>query len=303
MLHTPDLLTSMAIFARVVQLEGFSAAARDLGLSKSAVSKHVARLESKLGARLLNRTTRKLSLTEAGGVLYERCERIVAEAGDAELAVTRLQELPRGTLRVSAPMSFGLRHIAPAMPALLERYPELSIDLSFSDSFVDHVGEGYDVTIRIARLADSELVARRVASSRRVVVAAPRYWQLRGRPSHPADLLAGNHECLGYSLLAKPHEWHFRLPDGKPLAVRIKPRYVTNNGDALSTAAVAGAGVAWLPTFICGSDIAQGRLEPVLTEHETEPLGVFALYAAKRHLPAKVRAFVDHLVATSITID
>ncbi len=289
-----DHLAAMAVFAKVVEENGFSSAARALGMSRSAVSKEVRALEDRLGVRLLNRTTRRLHLTELGAVFYERCRRILAEAEAAEIAVSRLHGDPRGTLRVNAPVSFGVRHLAPALTGFMRRYPELSVDLSFTDRFVDLVEEGYDVVVRIARLPDSALIARRLCDSRRVVCASPAYWRARSRPRHPTELVA--HECLGYAYLAEGREWRFRGPEGA-VAVRPSGRFTANNGDALRAAALAGLGVALLPTFIVGEDLRRGRLETVLEEFEPEPAGIYAVWPHARHLAAKVRVFVDFLAA------
>ncbi len=288
-----DKLTGMAVFARVVEARGFTAAARQLGMSKSAVSKAVAALEDRLGARLLNRTTRRLSLTEVGHAFYERSARVVAEAEEAELAVTRLQEAPRGTLRLSAPLSFGLRHLGPALPGFMAAHPELRLDLDFTDRFVDLIEEGYDLAVRIGHLPDSSLIARRLAESRLVVCAAPAYWDRRGRPERPEEL--GGHDCLTYAYHPNPAEWPFAEPGGRRIAVRVDGALRTNNGDVSLQAALGGLGVVRLPTFIVGPDLAAGRLEAALTAYELPPLGVFAVYPHNRHLSAKVRAFVDFL--------
>ena len=289
-----DNLSGMAVFAQVVESRSFTKAAQRLGMSKAAVSKQVSRLEERLGARLLNRTTRRLSLTEIGAAFYERCARIVAEAEEAELAVTRLHAAPRGTLRVDAPLSFGLQYLAPILPDFMVQNPELSVDLTFNDRFVDLVEEGYDVAVRIARLPDSSLIARKLSESRSVVCAAPAYWQRRGRPAHPADLAA--HDCFAYSYLATRNEWRFRGPDG-PASVRISGSLTANNGDVLREAALAGLGVVMLPLFMVCDDLRAGRLEPVLRDFQSDPAGIHAVYPHNRHLSAKVRAFIDHLVA------
>jgi DNA-binding transcriptional LysR family regulator len=288
-----DNLSGMAVFARVVEAKSFSEAARQLGISKAAVSKQVSRLEERLGARFLNRTTRRLSLTEIGAAFYERCARIVAEAEEAELAVTRLHATPRGTLRVDAPLSFGLQYLSPLLPAFMAQYPELRVDLTFNDRFVDLVEEGYDVAVRIANLPDSSLIARKLAESRSFVCAAPDYWERHGRPAHPADLAA--HNCFGYSYLATRNEWRFRGPDG-PATVRISGTLTANNGDVLRAAAVAGLGVVLMPGFLVCDDLRAGRLEPVLRAFEPDLAGIHAVYPHNRHLSAKVRAFIDHLV-------
>jgi len=288
-----DNLTGMAVFARVVEASSFTGAARRLGMSKAAVSKQVSRLEERLGARLLNRTTRRLSLTEVGAAFYERCARIVAEAEDAELAVTRLHAEPRGTLRVDAPVNFGLRYLAPVLPDFMARHPDLAVDITFNDRFVDLIDEGYDMAVRIAHLADSSLIARKLAESRRVVCAAPSYWDRHGRPTVPADL--AGHNCFDYSYLTTRNEWRFRGPEG-PLAVRVSGTLHSNNGDVLRAAAVAGLGVVLMPVFMAHDDLAAGRLEPVLHGFEEPPPGIYAVYPHNRHLSAKVRAFVDYLV-------
>lgn len=289
-----DNLTGMAVFARVVDARSFTAAAAALGLSKSAVSKQVARLEDRLGARLLNRTTRRLSLTEVGAAFYERCARILAEVEDAELAVGRLQDAPRGTLRINAPMSFGQLHLAPAVADFLNGHPGLAVDLTLNDRIVDLVEEGYDVAIRISRLADSSLIARRLVPSRRVVCGSPAYFERHGVPRHPADLR--RHNCLLYSYLPTAEEWQFIGPDG-PAAVRVSGTLRANNGDALEAAMLAGLGVALQPTFIAGRDLQAGRLVAVMPDYVDESASVYAVYPHSRHLSAKVRAFIDFLAA------
>ena len=288
-----DNLSGMAVFARVVEAKSFTGAARQLGMSKAAVSKQVSRLEERLGARLLNRTTRRLHLTEIGAAFYQRAARIVAEAEEAELAVSHLHEAPRGTLRLDAPLSFGIRHLAPVLPGFMRRYPELRIDISFNDRYVDLIEEGYDLAVRIGHLVDSSLVARKLAVNRRAVCASPDYWAEHGTPSVPADLT--KHNCLGYSYLATGNEWRFRGPEG-PIAVRVSGTLNANNGDMLREAAVGGIGVTLSPTFMLCDDLRAGRLTPVLEEFEPEPQGIHAIYPHNRHLSAKVRAFVDFLV-------
>lgn len=290
---TIEHLTAMAVYARVVEEGSFSRAAQSLGLSKSAVSKQVGRLEDRLGVRLLNRTTRRLSLTEAGTAFYEGCRQLVADAEAAEAAVSHLASAPRGTLRVNAPMSFGQLHVAPAVPEFLASYPELSVDLQLNDRTVDLVQEGYDMAVRIGQLPDSSLIARRLAPLRRVAVAAPDYLDRRGRPSHPREL--AGHDCLIYSYLASGREWRFHGREGE-LRVQVEGRLEANNGDALLAAARQGAGIAWQPTFICGDDLRAGRLECLFPEwHDDDNVGIFAVFPASRNLSPKVRVFVDFL--------
>jgi DNA-binding transcriptional LysR family regulator len=287
-------LTGISVFAAVVEAGSFTAAARALGLSKSAVSKQVARLEDRLGARLLNRTTRRLSLTEVGRAFYERCQRIVAEAEEAELAVTTLQEQPRGVLRVNVPMSFGLLHIAPALPAFTERYPELKVDLTLNDRVIDVIEEGADLAIRIAEMPDSSLICRKLADARLVTCAAPSYLERCGRPASPADI--AGHNCLVYSYLGRGNLWPFLDGDGGITEVPVDGTMKANNGDILHAVALSGIGLLRTPTFISGPDIRAGRLEMVLRDHEPPPRGIYAVYPHNRHLSTKVRLFVDHLV-------
>lgn len=288
-----DHLTGMAVFARVVEEGGFSKAAQTLGLSKSAVSKQVSRLEDRLGVRLLNRTTRRLSLTEAGTAFYEGCRQVVSDAEAAEAAVSHLASAPRGVLRVNAPMSFGQLHVAPALPDFMARYPELAIDLQLNDRTVDVVEEGFDMAIRIGELPDSSLIARRLAPMRRAAAAAPAYLDRHGRLAHPRDLEA--HECLIYSYLAWGREWRFD-GEGGEVRVPVSGRVEINNGDALLAAARRGAGIVMLPTFLVGDDLRAGRLEPVLADWSPTQRGaVYAVFPASRNLLPKVRVFVDFL--------
>ncbi|MBW7851513.1 MAG: LysR family transcriptional regulator [Rhodospirillales bacterium] len=290
-----DALAGMAVYAKVVEAHGFSAAARELGMSKSAVSKQVAALEARLGARLLNRTTRRLSLTDAGAVFHDRCLRLLADAEEAAAAVGSLQAEPRGLLRVNAPMSFGILHLAPAVPEFAARHPDITVDLTLNDRVVDLVEEGYDVAVRIARLPDSTLVARRLAPSRRLLCASPDYLARHGVPQRPADLKG--HNCLLYtSATTRPEDWRFTGPDGE-VSVRVSGTLRANNGDVLRAAAVAGLGLALLPSFLAGPDLCAGRLRAVMPDYGDDGGAVYAVYPGGRYLSAKVRAFVDFLAA------
>ncbi|EKV32632.1 Transcriptional regulator, LysR family [Caenispirillum salinarum AK4] len=288
-----DPLEGYATFAAVVDCGGFSAAAERLGVSKSAISKQVSRLEERLGARLLNRTTRRLALTEAGQAFHQHALRILAEAEEAELAVSQLHASPRGLLRVSAPMSFGIKHLGPVLCPFLQRYPDLTLEAAYDDRLVDMVAEGFDVAVRIARLADSSMIARKLAPCRRVVVASPDYVERRGMPMHPAELTG--HDTLLYTLQATANIWTLVHADGSRADVSLSGRLRVNNGDALRSAAVAGLGVIITPTFIVGDDLAAGRLVRVLPDWEAEPIHIYAVYPPGRHLSVKVRAFVDFL--------
>jgi DNA-binding transcriptional LysR family regulator len=289
-----DMPGAMIVFAQVVDSRSFSAAAARLGLSKSAVSKQIAKLEDRLGARLLNRTTRTLSPTDAGQDFYERCLRVVREVEEAERAITHLSAEPRGLLRLNAPASFGREYLAPLVPEMLARWPELRIEALFEDRFVDVVAEGFDLVIRITRLQDSSLVARRIASCRRVVCAAPSYLARRGVPRTPAELL--QHDCILYSYATDQNEWEFVGPDGRLETVRVDGRLRANNAEVTLAALLAGAGLALSPDFIVGPDIAAGRLVPLLTDYENPFGAIYAVWPHNRNLAPKVRAVVDFLV-------
>jgi DNA-binding transcriptional LysR family regulator len=288
-----DRLGSMNMFLRVVERGSLSAAGRELALSPAAVSNHIRALEDWLGVRLLNRTTRQLTLTEAGQTFRERCETILAEVADAEAAAASLQAVPRGVLRVNAPIAFGVRHLAPVIAAYLDRYSETTLDLVLNDRVVDLIEEGFDVAIRIGDLADSELVARRLAPCRFVVCAAPHYLKHRGEPKHPAQL--SDHHCLEYSLRAPPGRWVFTGPDGNDVAVTIAGRLRATNGDLLRSTAVQGLGVILAPTFIVGDNLRDGTLMQLLIGYNVRPSGIFAVYPAGRYPSPKLRSFVDFL--------
>jgi DNA-binding transcriptional LysR family regulator len=293
-----DRLAGISVFARVVEANGFTAAARALGLSKAAVSKQVARLEDRLGVRLLNRSTRRLGLTEAGRDFYERAQRVLAELDEAEQAATSRQVNPRGLLRVNAPVTFGVGHLCSLLPDFMRRYPEIKLDLVLNDRYVDLIDEGFDLAVRVGLgpLPDSSLVARRLFAARHAVCAAPAYLERRGVPRTPADL--ASHDCLLYSYLSTGEEWRFFDPGGRPVGVRIAGPMRANNGDALRHAARAGLGIVYSPAFLVEEDLAAGRLEPVLVDWRTPEAAVYAVYPPGRPLGAKVRVFVDYLAET-----
>jgi len=289
-----DRLTALTVFRQVVAQGSFAAAGRRLGLSPAAVSKNVRELEAHLGVRLLNRTTRRMSLTEAGVIFYERVRRVVEEVEEARVAVSQLQATPRGTLRVSAPVSFGISHVAPVLPDFMRRYPELHVDISLTDHQVDLVDEGIDVAIRIGTLTDTSLIARRIREYDRVVAASPDYWRKHGMPKHPSDL--SDHNCLTYAYFASGRTWHLNAPEGGEIAVRVGGSLNANNGEILLRAAEDGVGVIQSPSFICDQAIAEGRLIPALQEFGFEPVGLHAVFPHARNLSTKVRVFVDFLV-------
>lgn len=287
-----DRLAGMEVFARVVETGSFSEAARQLGLSKSAVSKQISALEDRLGVRLLNRTTRRLSVTEVGEGYYAWCRQITEQVHEAELSVSRLHAEPRGSLKINAPVSFGFLQLAPMIPEFLASYPDLDIDVTVNDRFVDVIDEGYDVVIRIGKLADSSLVARRLGSAELVVCGAPSYLAAHGEPTGIDDLSRFN--CMVYNQAGPAVEWRFQGPDG-PRTLRPKGNFRSNNGDILRHAAIGGVGLARLPMFIVWQDLRSGTLKQVLGDYRDSAPGIYALYPHNRHLSAKVRAFVDFL--------
>ncbi|MDT3735740.1 MAG: LysR family transcriptional regulator [Denitratisoma sp.] len=286
-------LNLMAVFAHVAETGSFSAAARRLGMSRSAVSKAVAKLEKELGARLLNRSTRHLSMTEVGAAYVEHCSRILDEAVRAEQVVDHLHAQPRGVLKVAASVAFGTLHVAPALADFLGRYPELDIDMTITDRAIDMAEEGCDVVVRVARDLPPNLVARRLAPVRRKLCATPAYFGKHGVPRIPQDL--ARHNCLDYTHSGEQGLWRFTGPEGD-IAVPVSGRLRINDDEALSQAVLGGLGLALLPTFIIGKDLQAGRLRAALSEYIPVERHVYALYLPTRHLPAKVRAFIDFLL-------
>ena len=289
-----DRLSEMEAFVQVVDHGGFTEAARQMGVSKSSVSKHVASLEARLDVRLLNRTTRRVSPTELGLAYYDRAQVVLREAGEADNMVAAMQAAPRGSLRISVPVSFGLRHIAPAVVEFLGRFPEVDANMDFEDRFVDLVGEGFDLAIRVGTLADSSLKARRLATVRRLMVASPGYLAEMGTPASIDDL--NRHRLLYYSHLAGSNFWRLRSPSGEERQIRVGGRMTANNGAALMQAAEAGLGIAMVPSFMFGDALRTGRLAEVLPGLAPDLLGVHALYPENRFPQPKLRAFIDFLV-------
>ncbi|CAH1654878.1 Transcriptional regulator, LysR family, in glycolate utilization operon [Hyphomicrobiales bacterium] len=284
-----DQLGDLDIFARVVAAKGMSAAGRELGFSAAVVSKRIRRLEERLGVRLLQRTTRQISLTEAGQGFYERVVSILASIEEAEAWVARGSSVARGVLRVSAPTSFGRLHIAPHLKAFLDRYTAVTVDLDLSDSFVDVVGEGFDVAIRIADLADSSLVAKRLAPNNRVLCATPAYLARHGEPQSPADLV--RHTLLVHNA----DHWRLAGPDG-PVTVPISAPLRTNSSEVVREAVLAGIGIALRSTWDIGPELQAGQLQAVLPDYGgSHRVAVYAVYPSRRHLEQKVRAFIDYL--------
>ena len=290
----PDRVTGMQVFARVAASGGFSAAARQLGLSQTMVTKHVAAIEARLGTKLLHRSTRRVVLTEAGRTYLDACERILLDIEESETLVARDRVEPRGVLRLNVPLSFGVREVAPALAEFARLNPAVSVDLGLNDRVVALVDEGWDMTIRIGRLSDSSLVARRLAPCRTLVCAAPSYLAERGAPGRVADL--AGHNCMGYTLsdALGADRWAFGR-DGEIVAP-VSGDLRASNGDALVAAAIAGQGLIYLPTFLVGDAVRNGRLVAVpLDQPNFGRLDVHALWPSGRQPPAKVRAFVDFL--------
>ena len=287
-----DRMTSMATFVKVVESGGFSAAARTLSMSPSMVTAHVQSLEERLGVRLLNRSTRRVSLTEVGHAYYERCLQILAEADDADQIAQALQSTPRGTLRLNTSIAIPPL-LAPVVAEFVALYPEVSVNLTMSDRMIDLVEEGFDLAVRNMSVPDSSLVVRRVATYRFVVCGAPGYLAARGIPGQPADL--SQHNCLVYSHSAWGNEWRFAGPDGEQ-SVTVEGNLQANSDNALRLAAVHGQGLALAPSFLLLDEIKSGRLVPVLTEFLQAEHAINAIYPHRHHLPAKVRSFIDLLV-------
>lgn len=287
-------LNAFAVYAKVVELGGFTAAADALGLSKSMVSRQIAALEDDLGVRLLNRTTRRISVTEAGGVVFERARRIVIEAEEAANEATCVEGAVRGLLRINAPMSFGIRQLGPAMPEFLARHPDLNVDLALNDRFVDLIEEGFDVSLRVSALTDSSLIARQLAPVERYIVGAPAYFEKHGMPRHPAEL--ADHPFLLYTLLARPNLLEMENAAGERQQVQLKGKFLCNNADAMESIMLAGEGLTLSPDFICHEALASGALVRILPDWFVPPISLHVIYPHARHLAAKVRAFVDFTV-------
>lgn len=289
-----DRLTSLEVFVRVADLGSFTQAAEQLTMSRAMVSKHVQALEDRLGTLLITRTTRRLSLTEAGQSFYSRCRQVLAELEEAEAEASDAAIAPKGVLKVNAPMSFGIHHVAPALAAFAQSYPGVRVALTLNDRFVDLIEEGFDVAIRIGTLADSSLIARTLAPCRMILCAAPSYLERRGIPRHPDDL--ADHDCLAYTLSAHPAEWPFAGPGGEQRVVRLGASPLSaNNGEALALAAAAGLGIVLSPSFMAAPFLRDGRLVAIPWDWRRADLGIHAVYPSGRHVPAKVRRFIDFL--------
>ncbi len=285
----------MRALAAAVRDGSLAAAGRRLQLSRSQVSKLIQGLEARLGTALLVRTSRSLTLTDAGRGYHERVVDILARLDEAEQSLAGLQQDPQGPLRVNAPMSFGMRQLAPLMPAFLRRFPRVRVELHLDDRLLDPVEGGFDVTVRVAALVDSSLVARRLCDVPRVLCASPHYLEAQGPPLRPEELRS--RDCLHYGYLASGSDWLLERAGGERVTVPVQGALCSNNAEALQQAALGGAGIALLPRFVVAEDLRAGRLVEVMAGWEAPRIAAHALFVRTPCLPAKLRAFVDHLVA------
>lgn len=288
-----DKIQEMSSFVAVAEAGSFVAAADAVGLSKAAVSRHVADLEQRLGVRLMQRTTRRLSLTEEGQRFLARCKELLAAIDEAEAELSSRTGDPAGLIRVNASLTFGTMHLAPLWGRFMDRYPKVSLDVTLDDRIVDLVEEGYDLAVRITNMPSSTLVSRTLASTRIILCASAQYLKKHGSPSHPSDLAA--HRVISYSYWTTGDEWHFTGPEGS-VSVRIKAGMHTNNGDTCRFAALDHQGVILQPDFLIGDDLDSGALVELLPDYRAIEVGIHAVYPTRKHLPLKVRRLVDFLV-------
>lgn len=289
-----DFVRALQVLVRVVDARSFIRAADQLDTSNAAVTRQVAALEKHLGTRLLNRTTRKISLTSSGEAFMEKARQILEQVADAESVAGERDGGPGGILRLSAPLSFGIAHLSRLLPGFRARYPKLRLDIDLSDRLVDLAGEGVDVALRIAREPSPNLVARRIATVRLVLCASPIYLRKHGTPKHPAEL--ADHETFSYTYLSAGDSWRFFREGGASATVRIRPSVHATNGELLRELALAGGGIILQPTFIVGGDLMRGSLVPLLPEWRLLELSLYAVYLSRRQLATKVRVFIDYLL-------
>jgi len=289
-----DRFQCMDTFIRVVEAGSISGAADRLGVAKSAVSRRLKELEEHLGVELFHRTTRRMNLTDTGRTYYHQSVRILEDVLEAELATSQAHGELQGSLKVALPLSFGLMHMGPAINDFLQEHPQIEFDLDFNDREIDLIQEGFDLAIRIAKLPDSSLIARRLAPIQAVMCASPDYLDRMGTPVVPEDLLT--HHCLVYNLLRDYETWHFQDNKGNLLSAKINPYLKSSNGEFLRAAAVNGLGITYIPAFIMYKEIERGRLVPIMREYIRPKIEAYAIYPQTRHLSQRVRAFVDFLV-------
>jgi len=291
-IETMDRFVEMEAFNAVVDSGSFVQAADHLGSSKAAVSRYVSDLEARLGVRLLHRTTRKLSLTDEGQVFYLRSKELLLELNNAELEITSRNVIASGLIRINAPVTFGIKHLSPLWAQFLSNYPDVKLDITLADLVVDLVEEGYDIAIRIATLPSSTLISKRLGSTRLILCASPQYLKKYGTPQHPAEL--ARHSTISYSYFSTKDEWYFDGPEGK-VSVKTNPRIHSNNGDTCRAAAVQGLGIILQPSFLINEDIQAGALIELMPEYRSIELGIYAVYASRKHLAPKIRALIDFL--------
>jgi len=289
-----DRFEAIRVFSQVVELGSFSKAAAQLGISATAASRQVADLETLLQTRLLNRTTRRISLTESGRAFFERSVQLLADLDEAEQEASRAAVVPRGTVKLTCAVNFGVRHLAPAIAAFLSSHREVRFDVSLADRIVDLVEEGFDLGIRVGGAGSEHIVARKLGETRLVPCASPGYLAAHGAPQSPDDL--GRHNCFTYEYVRPRNLWRFLDASGAERTVRVSGSLHSNNGDLLAEAAAQGAGIVFEPAFIVGPDVRAGRLVPLLQEFVAPPIPIYAVYPSRKHLSAKVRAFVDFLL-------
>ena len=288
-----DKFSQIQTFVNVVETGSLSAAADRMEIAKSAVSRRLAELESRLGVQLLQRTTRSIKLTESGRSFHESCLRILADMEESELAVATEHATLNGIIRIAAPLSFGVHHLSPVLNRFLQKHPEISLDMNLDDRQINLLEAGFDLGLRIGKLEDSSLIARRLAPIRRIVLASPAYLQQHGEPRSPEDLK--QHTGLTYTNMPEGQLWQFTRPDGSRVSVRVPGNLKANNGEFLLNAAIDGLGVVVSTTFIACKAIEQGLLRPILCEFEPEPVSLYAIYPSQRHLPLRVRTLIDFL--------
>ncbi len=290
-----DRLTEMEAFATVVDQGGFTDAARKMGISKSAVSKHISALEARLGARLLNRTTRRVSPTEIGLAYYERARRVLNDAGEADALVTSMQAAPSGVLRISVATDFGVNHLSPVIGDFLQEYPDITVNMVLNNRYVELISEGFDMAVRIGELEDSSLRARRLTDTTRRLIAAPAYFSQHGRPRAIDDL--NDHKLLHYSSQSGGAVWRITAPSGERHQIRSAGWLTVNDGQSLLNACIAGLGIAYLPAFLYHDAMRRGLVEDAIPGLPAEVQGIYAVYPPGRFTQPKVRAFIDFLVA------
>ena len=289
-----DRLTEMEAFATVVDQGGFTDAAKKMGISKSAVSKHVSSLEARLGARLLNRTTRRVSPTEIGLAYYDRARRVLNDAGEADALVTSMQSAPSGLLRISVATDFGVNHLSPVLGDFLQEFPDITVNMVLNNRYVELISEGFDMAIRVGELEDSTLRARKLTETTRRMVASPEYFERYGRPQKIDDL--NEHKLLHYSNNANGNVWKLTAPSGEKRQVRTAGWLTVNDGQSLLNAAISGLGIAYLPNFLFAEAMKDGLVEEAIPDLPADNQGIYAVYPPGRFTQPKVRAFIDFLV-------